>query len=101
MAQVELVVSHPQLFSEVTMTVDRSFWEKTTHVPRSRTAFVMLFKSTYEAEHNRKLNFIDFNDLVITETLESQQQPHGCSCECAGCDDQGWHCHKQAKGCYM
>ena len=24
----------------------------------------------------------------------------GCVCSCAGCDDQGHHCHKKDKDCY-
>lgn len=27
--------------------------------------------------------------------------PQGCGCECAGCSDQGWHCHKTDKDCYV
>jgi len=57
--------------------------------------------------------WIEYSDLSFKEVgapladvLPSDMKPfvaipQGCGCECAGCSDQGWHCHKAHEDCYL
>lgn len=59
------------------------------------------FKRGYLQQHGRQItNWLEYDKLELEETDESQAQPSGCGCECAGCD-QGYHCRKADRGCHM
>lgn len=60
------------------------------------------FKKAHFDQHNYLIEvWLDFDQLELIETEESAAQPTGCSCDCAGCDQQGYHCHKESRGCYQ
>ena len=69
--------------------------------PPAQRGIMAEFKRAFLQQHGRQItNWLDYDKLELEETFESQNQPSGCGCECAGCD-QGHHCRKEDRGCYM
>jgi hypothetical protein len=99
----QIVVGHTQLSQTVTMEVDRDLLTraKSGANPAAEDKLIILFKQRYTQVHRRNVGYLPRRGLQIQETTESQQRPQGCGCDCAGCDDQGYHCHRQDRDCYL
>lgn len=103
MSDAEIVVSHTLLSRPLTMKVDRDFLSRAQsgHNPAAERALAIRIRDAYNKQYRQNVRFLPWNGTRIEETAQSQQQPQGCGCDCAGCDDQGRHCHKADKDCYL
>lgn len=102
MSKAQIVVTHRRLPESVTIEVDRDLLMSVLHGHNktARKRLILMFKVRYGREHVEIHDHLSWEGLGFSETEESANRPHGCGCECPGCD-QGYHCHKEAKECYM
>lgn len=103
MANARVVVGHRQLSRTVTMEVDRDLLTRAlsgyNHAATDR--LIIMLKDRYKQVHGRGVGYLPRDGLLVEETTESAQRPQGCGCDCTGCDDQGYHCHREDKDCYL
>ncbi|HXH04904.1 MAG TPA: hypothetical protein VNI82_00575 [Candidatus Nitrosotenuis sp.] len=97
----QVVIVNNVLSGLVLMEIDRDLLARALSGARNCQAMVIiLYKSQYAYLNGQNPQWINWSALLINETDESKARPHGCGCECGGCD-QGYHCHKEARSCHV
>lgn len=47
-----------------------------------------------------RIKWVEYDDLEFARIGDSSV-PSGCTCECRGCNDTGYHCRSKARECYI
>lgn len=103
MTNAEIVVSHVLLSRTITLEVDRDFLTRAQsgYNEGAEKALAILVRDTYNQKYRQNVRYLPWRGIKIQESPQSQLRPQGCGCSCAGCDDQGRHCHKADRDCYL
>lgn len=98
-----MVVSHVLLSRTITLEVERNFLTRAQsgHNEGAEKALAIRVRDAYNKQYGQNVRFLPWRGISIQETPQSQQRPQGCGCSCAGCDEQGRHCHKADRDCHL